>query len=387
MDNLRRLRLSRYLPKAAPPRRGMGEAGPPAFLRGADRRLAAALDQLRAGVPLNWRQMEDDPELAILSRLQDVAHEGRNSAPEEAPAVLKATIIEELAPRLPEPKPQPVVVQPKPLAGFSESVPVLTQVEDEIPPLTVNVRLIAAVVGGVVLLLLGLWAASNLSHTSSPPTFGWIEVRQGGQIISRQQRSASLQAIQCRVPGSRSASGQVRFWRTQSLQAAQADAGFSIASLPVSMTVPSSYTLVLANASLDPCDGNNFQPSDPGAMAKLQYQVSHWLIPPTSAATSTGPFDNIRRIATEVTPLTLFEMSRQTASIDVTRGTWKEMQAGAIHGVYWRGGPYRDIEGIEWIGDVEVLMIERGDMVMTLVTQANQGVTEESLLEMVKRAE
>ena len=42
-------------------------------LRPRERALANALDQLRQGVPLNWAQMEDDPELAVLVSLQSAA--------------------------------------------------------------------------------------------------------------------------------------------------------------------------------------------------------------------------------------------------------------------------------------------------------------------------
>lgn len=106
------------------------------ILRASDRALAEAMDQLRAGVPLNWSQVEDDPELATLSALQAAAWECRTQAGSHAPPELRAELFERLSARLPEPQPEPVKQPPKALAGFSEKVPVLTQAEEDVPPLT-----------------------------------------------------------------------------------------------------------------------------------------------------------------------------------------------------------------------------------------------------------
>jgi hypothetical protein len=135
----------------------------PVRLRGPESRLATALDQLCEGVPLNWGQMEDDPELITLARLQ-VAGEQCKEELIEVPPNLRATIIERLAPRLPEPKPQPVKEVPKSLAGFSENVQVLTQVEDDIR-LTSDMPLwIAATVLASAVAVLALWLISVVFH-------------------------------------------------------------------------------------------------------------------------------------------------------------------------------------------------------------------------------
>src|SRR5688572_23230986 len=95
--------------------------------------MAEALEQLRSGVPLNWGQIEDDPELATLARLQEAGEQARMMPLREPDAEFKAALVQRLAKRLPEPTTSTAPpATPQTLAGFSERVQVLTQVEDDV---------------------------------------------------------------------------------------------------------------------------------------------------------------------------------------------------------------------------------------------------------------
>src|SRR5690349_17568223 len=71
---------------------------PACRLRGPNKRLADALDQLLAGVPLNWGQVEDDPELLTLARLQVAAQEARLQDVTATTADERSTLLERLSP-------------------------------------------------------------------------------------------------------------------------------------------------------------------------------------------------------------------------------------------------------------------------------------------------
>jgi len=118
--------------------------------------------------------------------------------------------------------------------------------------------------------------------------------------------------------------------------------------------------------SVAPCTGDSPDPDDPGAVVKLDYV----------AQINTG-----RRSRSGIsTPLSFFQAREQPVFLDAGNGVWKEVTVAGGRGVYWRGGPYRDVEGNAWIGDVSVLIIEREGIISTLVGQASQQVTEEMLL-------
>src|SRR5205823_14539147 len=104
--------------------------------------------------------------------------------------------------------------------------------------------------------------------------------------------------------------------------------------------------------------------SDPGQIGKLSYVSS------------------LQRVqtATLVSSLTVVESRGQPTTIDVSNGDWDEVTIGDSQGIYWRGAPYLDIAGNNWIGDVSVLMVERPDMVTTFIGQNKEGVTKEMLL-------
>src|SRR5215213_11928583 len=116
---VRRVQPNRNAPKA--PRLGAG-----------DRALSDALVQLLDGVPLNWGQVEDDPELLTLARLQGAAQAARLQYAPGPSAAARAAWIEQKARELPVPKKKAEKVVPKSMAGFSERVQVLTQVEEDV---------------------------------------------------------------------------------------------------------------------------------------------------------------------------------------------------------------------------------------------------------------
>jgi hypothetical protein len=82
--------------------------------------------------------------------------------------------------------------------------------------------------------------------------------------------------------------------------------------------------------------------------------------------------------------MTMFVGYLQPTDVDVTSGEWHEWREGDLHGVYWRGAPYRDRSGAQWLGDVGVLTVERGAMVVTLVGSPGEGATEEMMLALVR---
>ncbi len=345
-------------------------------LLGAERRMAQALDQLRAGVPLNWTQVEDDPELATLSYLEDVASEGRGRVINDTPAALRESILGDLSKRLPKPKPVVVKEAPKSLAGFSESVPVLTQAEEQVPSLISRAPQIAGVIAlavGVIFLL--NWGISAL--TSRPPegiaTYRWIEVKQDGKSLTRLQRPDGWRSPSCNGYSFGNISARREYVSIPDTQQIQVNVGFPIAFLPRILSVPepptstATYVMGLSGMGIAPCE-EAFSTNDRGATVKIEYMANL----------------NLDDGGTKTSPLSIFQARQMPATLDVGTGTWKEVAIGSSHGVYWRGGPYRDMSGNMWIGDVSVMMIERGDSVLILVGQTSPGVTEGFLAEAVK---
>src|SRR6476646_3370181 len=172
-------------------------------LRGPNKRLADALDQLLSGVPLNWGQVEDDPELLTLARLQVAGQECRLQHVTATTAEERATLLRRVSPtlewikRVPAPKAEKVV--PKTLAGFSEKVQVLTQPEEDVPVNTNVLALIARVVAIAVVGGLALWGVLSLVAATAPPTFSWIELKNGDTVVNRIDRSGVWQSYPCKV--------------------------------------------------------------------------------------------------------------------------------------------------------------------------------------------
>ncbi len=391
---LRRFRLPSLSPRRRP---SFKPSERRARLRGANKRLADALHQLSLGVPLNWGQVEDDPELETLADIEAAAQEWRRVVAGSVPSELRTRLIERLTKQLPAPRAAQVKAAPKSLAGFSENVTVLTQVEEDVPSLISNApQWIAATVAAGLAFTGLFWLVANLLFPVYIPQYEWIEVRQGGKVVAQQKPNANASLAACsgftltkpdqerkfiRLPDDRnqlrsSVGFPVEFLpRTLAITTtvpitptAQAFTPISAPSEPVLSTLTETrtitYSLALTDMSVAPCTGDIPDPEDPGAVVKLAYV----------AQISTGRRSGIS------TPLSFFQAREQPVFLDAGNGLWKEVTVGGGRGVYWRGGPYRDVEGNAWIGDVSVLIIERGGIISTLVGQANQQVTEEMLL-------
>ncbi|MEO8285857.1 MAG: hypothetical protein ABI670_05440 [Chloroflexota bacterium] len=351
-----------------------------ARLRGADQAMASALEQLRSGVPLNWGQVEDDPELATLARLQQAGEECRLMPLRVMSAEAKEALLDQLSGRIKvrQRPAKPEKVAPKTLAGFSENVQVLTQVEENVAIAVNWPRTILSgvlVVGAVVL---AVWGIFSLLKSSSSPTFSWIELHSGDTVLNRQQRVAGWDDLPCRVARQQNPTRPGYFVPVQSLRDAQASVDYNIPLLPEGISVPSKYTFQIELAAVDPCEGNTIKPSDSGALVSLQYQAAHTLAAttpgqgtvgrPTSARPGTGP-------------LTMLASFDQPTVFDVSKGSWKEVRLPQAHGIYWRGSTYRDQTGVQWVDDVSVLLLEHDDQIVTIVGSNRDGITEEMLLE------
>jgi len=340
-------------------------------LRGPERALADALEQLGQGVPLNWTQMEDDPELMVLASLQRAALEVREQ-PHPTPPALRRELVEELAARLPEPKPEPVKAQPKSLAGYSESVYVPPQAEENVPALTPTLLPRVAMAGaGVAVLALLVWIIGPLIAGLLPtPTYTWISARKNGQSVYQQRLPAGWAAPSC-TGGFQASDSTARrqFITVPDKSQLQLYVGFPVEFLPTTLPLSATYTLGLTDQGVSPCALDTPDPGDLGEVVKLNYVARTQTDPTTSA----------------IAPITVFESKQLPASIDAGSGQVKEIKIGNMHGIYWRGGPYQDLEGTHWIGDISVMLLEKGDIVLTLVGEVRQGVTEEMLTGLVKQ--
>jgi hypothetical protein len=339
-------------------------------LRPADRALADALDQLKAGVPLNWTQLEDDPEIATLAALQSAAQEGRDQIEGYVPSDLRAELAERLGARLRAYRPEPAKAPPKPLAGFSEAVPVLTQAEEPDPVLTSSMFpwIAATAASGAVVMLVLYLVAGVVAALKPPDDFTWIDVQQEGRKSFRQLLPAGWSPTRCRdteTPGQRA------FISVPDRYQLQLNVGYPVEFLPQALSVPTTYTLRLIDMSVSPCVNEVPDPTDPATSVKLTYSARRFL---------EGGYATL-------SPLVVFQAVRQPAEIDVTSGSWEEVRVGRAHGIYWRGGPYKDIEGTAWIGDLSVMLVESGDRVFTFIGQPEQGVTKEMLVAIVDQME
>ena len=358
----------RRVPAGSPGRR---KAPARPRLRGANRALHDALSQLHEGVPLNWSQVEDDPELITLAQLAN-RNNWRGQITGPMPSELKNELYGRLDRIIPRPKPKQVRKTPRSLAGFSENVPVLTQVEDEIQPLSQTaLPWLGATVAASVVVSLVLWALSSFL-VPPRPTFSWIELRQGDKALSKVQRTSSWV-----LPGCLNfRADDPHMHRTFNLGMANRDqaatsAHFPIQYLPTTLPISPVVTLRLLDISISPCTVQGADPTDPGQMVKLNY----------SARTGDG------KGGLAASPLIVFQAKALPALIDVSAGKWKEVHLGTAHGVYWQGGPYSDYEGTNWIGDVSMLAIEDGDVVTTYIGQVPQGITESVLTTLAQQVQ
>jgi hypothetical protein len=346
-------RLRRALFKPRPPRLSKGE-----------RKLEEALEQLRSGVPLNWMQMEDDPELVTLSRLYSIARQAYPPGLDSLPHGLQADTLDRLSKRLPAPKPQPKQA-PKSLAGFSESVPVLTQAEDDLPQLvtTAPQMIVSVFVTALVVTLLAV--AYNAFFPAARSPYTWIEVRQNSSVASAPNLPRGYKSPICPTWVMTDTEPYVlrKYTDFNDPQKAQEYLDFPLRYLPRSLTVGNTfYGFGMIGTAIAPCEELGILPY---SSARVSYLVR--------STPSQGSF--------QLGQLTVFSARQQVVSVDSGIGTFKQVAIGPHKGVYWEGESYRDYSGTLWLaqGTISVLVLEHGDIVTTFVGQKDKGITEEML--------
>lgn len=353
-------RLRRAVFKPRPPRLGRAE-----------RKMEEALNQLRSGVPLNWLQMEDDPELVTLARLYSVARHAPRPGLEALPPRLQENTLERLGKRLPAPKQQPIKQTPTSLAGFSENVTVLTQAEDDLPPLvtTVPQMAVALFVTTVVVTLLAV--AYNTFFPAPKSPYTWIEVRHNGSVVAAPNLPRGYKAPVCPASVVTTTVPYVLREYTGAFDEhkAQENVDFPIEYVPALLTAGSTdYGLGLIEASVAACD-------EPGETAYSNVRLNYLV-----GITTPG-----QRYQT--TQLFVFQSRLQMVPVERANGIFKAVTIGEHQGVYWEGESYRDYSGIYWSGrgTISVLVLEKDDLVTTFVGQADRGITEQMLTALARK--
>jgi hypothetical protein len=354
-------RLRRAVFKPRPPRLGRAE-----------RKMEEALNQLRSGVPLNWLQMEDDPELVTLARLYSVARHARRQGLEALPPGLQEETLERLSKRLPAPKQQPTKQTPTSLAGFSENVPVLTQMEDDLPPLVTTAPQMAVALFVTTLVVTLLAVAYNTFFPAPKSPYTWIEVRQNGSIVAAPNLPRGYKAPICPASVVTNTLPYVLREYTGAFDGlkAQEKVDFPIEYLPDLLTVGSTeYGLGLIEASVGACD-------EPGETAYSNVRLNYLV-----GMTTPG-----QRFQT--TQLFVFQSRQQVVPVERANGIiFKAVTIGEHQGVFWEGEFYRDFSGIYWSGrgTISVLVLEKDDLVTTFVGQADRGITEDLLMALTRK--
>ncbi len=225
------------------------------------------------------------------------------------------------------------------------------------------------------------------------PAFTWIDVMRGSQVIMSKEPPADWKAPDC--------FGQnqpIIFHTVGSLASAQALVGYNIAALPGTVSGPgviqfapsggiatppiaatkgvtgtntTLYALGLADVGILSCSK---QPNDPDAKVKLRYNVR--LLEERPAVSPGGAPVLQDTNSPTVSDIIVFQTRREPAALSVEGGQWKEVKVGEARGVYWSGSQYHDIEGQYWQSGANVLILEKGDIVITLESR----VSPESLL-------
>ena len=353
-------------------------------LRGADRALANALSQLRAGVPLNWTQMEDDPELPVLASLHEVAQECVDRVAGDAPAELRATLLEQLGKKLPEPKLEAVKAPPRTLAGFSERVQVLTQTEEDVPPLINNApQWIAATVAASLVVAFILSWVSSYMQAANRPTFTWIEVKVGDRVLARRVLPSDWKGQEC---GKFITDGEASARKFNTASApitrefigvppadVQNYVGFSLDTVPPRLSVGSqitqTYNLHPSGGGVATCTEEMPNPADKAAIAQVEYDT----------------YQEREGGSTRMGHMSVFQAEEQPVTINVPTDRLKEVSVGGTRGIYWRGSAYTDISGRTWAGQINLVAVEREGLVTMLVGDGEEGINEELLLWVVGR--
>ncbi len=352
-------RLRRAVFKPRPPRMGRAE-----------RKLEEALNQLRNGVPLNWLQLEDDPELVTLARLYGVARQAYRPGTDSLPPHLQEDVLERMGKRLPPPKQQPVKQAPRSLAGFSENVPVLTQVEDDLPPLATTAPQMIASTFVTALVVTLLAVAYNTFFPAPRSPYTWIEVRQNGSLVSAPNLPRGYKTPNCPAWTTGDTAPYVtRRYLDIPPDKAQENVDFPLRYLPDSVMVGDTYYGVgLMATAVAPCDELG---SVPYSSARLSYLVR--------SNSSPGSF--------QLGQLSVFYARQQVAPVDSAGGTFKQVTIGDYKGVFWEGESYKDYSGTLWLGQgpISMLVLENGDLVTTFVGPKEKGITEEMLAALVRK--
>lgn len=354
-------RLRRAIFRPRPPRLGKAE-----------RKMEEALNQLRSGVPLNWLQMEDDPELVTLARLYSVARHARRPGLEALPTHLQEDTLERLSKRLPAPKQQPLKQAPTSLAGFSENVPVLTQMEDDLPPLVTTAPQMAAALFVTTLVVVLLALGYNTFFPAEKSPYTWIEVRENGKVAAAPNLPRGYKAPAC--PAS-VVTNTVPYLLREYTGAfdehkAQEKVDFPIEYAPALLTAGSTeHGIGLIEASVGACDESG---ETAYSNVRLNYLVG-----------MTTPGQRYR-----TTQLFVFQSRQQAVPVERANGImFKPVTIGDHKGVFWEGEAYRDYSGVYWAGrgTISVLVLEKGDLVTTFVGQADRGITEEMLMTLARK--
>ncbi|MDQ6694808.1 MAG: hypothetical protein M3014_10395 [Chloroflexota bacterium] len=360
VDSVKRVRLARVYRVAAAPA-ALIIARRATRLTGPQERLSVALQQLRGGVPLNWGQVESDPELQTLAIVYPLAQQWRSQTSGDLPGELVEAIIQDLAPRLPRRQVEAVRATPTSIAGYSASVAVGTQAEESMPDLVSRLPgRIAAVLAVVALAALAVWTYGIFTRPG-PLRFTWIEVQQNGTVVAERHAPAGWKAPVCTELSPGDPAARRTFTRMDTIRATELNAGFTVALIPPSTTVAGTvYKAQYLSSSIATCSGATAMPGDLGQEVLVSYAL--------------------RQNDTDVAPLALFEEVRQSVTFEAGKGKWHEVRVPSGHGIYWRGDSYTDIGGTQWTGDTGVLIIELGDRITTLIGKPNTGGTERVLL-------
>src|SRR5205814_8259131 len=114
--------------------------------------------------------------------------------------------------------------------------------------------------------------------------------------------------------------------------------------------------------AISPCGTATPKPDDPGVMARLDYLA--YLIQGKSG---------------HAVRFSIFETKSRPITFDLGGGTWQESRDGEAHLLSWSNTRYRDPEKIDWNGDTNVLVVERGDYTLQLVSSQASGLTDDLL--------
>lgn len=338
-------------------------------LRGDERRLAAALSQLRQGVPLSWSQVEDDDALATLHFLQSAAGQITSQPGNEVTDELRQAAFADLDALLPQPKPVVVKEAPKSLAGFSERVQVLTQVEEDVPSLVSKVpQWIAACALAAVGVAFLFWAIGGSAQAVQGPQFRWIELHSGEEQISRVVDRTYWTETPCVGFSLNDPKAYREFISLPDAKQLQAASSFPVLYPLLDLPVPGTevtHTFRLVGSGLSPCAGPAPDTSDQGAMVRLEY-LSY-------SRTPEGRRNNLTRFK-------VIEARRIPMHLDVSSSEWQEVQTGEMRGVYWQDSRYRDIEGRIWTEGARGLLVEDEERTLMIIAEADEGIDKELLI-------